>query len=68
MSGQTINLDKSSCMVSRNVNKGAAMALSRILGIKIADSLGDYLGLPSQSGRKKNKVFWKVKDRVWKAL
>lgn len=67
-SGQTMKLNKSSFMVSKNVNLPKADHLSRILGIAKADELGEYLGMPSQTGRNKSRVFKKIKDKVWKAL
>lgn len=66
--GQSVNLSKSSYMVSKNVSKSKVENLSKILGIQKAEDLGYYLGMPSQTGRNKNKIFKKLKERIWKVL
>lgn len=67
-SGQTINQEKSSFMVSRNVNEDKMANISKILGMEATKDLGYYLRMPSQNGRNKNVVFRRLKERVWKAL
>lgn len=61
-SGQTINLDKSAFMTSKNTRMEDSRACERILDIKRTESLGVYLGMPSQNGRNKGAIFkteWK---------
>lgn len=46
-SGESINLSKSTMIFSPSINQDHGDLLSNILGIKMKDSLGAYLGLPS---------------------
>lgn len=56
--GQTINYEKSSFMINKNIDDRKAEALSKILGVKRTTT----------SDRNKSKIFQRVEDRVWKAL
>lgn len=67
-SGQTINLNKSMFMANRNVKRSEVEGCERILGIKETKSLGNYLGMPSQNKRKKEVLFRRVKEKIWKTL
>lgn len=67
-SGQMMNLSKSSFMVSKNVDPSKGKELSQILGIERVGDLGHYLGMSSQMGLNKQRVFKRLKERIWKAL
>lgn len=67
-SGQTINLDKSVFMTSKNVKEELARKLGMILGIRKKGATGEYLGMSSQNGRSKAKMFNKIKDTMGKVL
>lgn len=67
-SGQPINLHKSVFMASKNVGGVATKKLRQILEIKDESSIGDYLGMPSQNGRSKAKLFKRLSDKIGKAL
>lgn len=43
-------------------------ACEDILGIKSAESLGNYLGMPSQTRRNKGVIFKRIGDKVEKTL
>lgn len=58
-SGQTINLDKSTFMTSKNMKPEDQGRCEKALGIKRMESLGFYQGMPSQVGRNKKKSFQK---------
>lgn len=64
VSGQIINLSKSSLMANKNTSQDKVSRLSEILEISKADKLGKYLGLPSQTKRNKQRVFKKIKERM----
>lgn len=63
----SINFTKSAIIISPNVNKDRWGFLSDILGIKMQESLGTYLGLPSDFSRSKTKDLQGIVDKVWKA-
>lgn len=65
---QKTNLAKSICMVNKNVDRSKAEDLSKLLGIKLTNSIGHYLRLPTQMGRNKMAMFKRLKERVWKVL
>ncbi|KAL0447489.1 UNVERIFIED_CONTAM: putative mitochondrial protein [Sesamum latifolium] len=67
-SGQSINLDKSSMVLSKNVEPTLQLSLPNILGIRKEEQLERYLGLPSIVGRSRRGVFAYVRDRIWKKL
>lgn len=67
-SGQMVNFGKSVCMISKNVEEAQARGICSSLGIKRSDSIGQYLGLPAQTGRNKAHFFNHLRDRVWKTL
>lgn len=68
ISGQQINLGKSSVCFSKNVEGVFRSNICRLLGVEEKYDLGTYLGLPTQVGLNKKKVFAFLKDRVWKKL
>lgn len=66
-SGQIINFNKSSMVISKNTSWSTIRLISTTLNVKVASTLGSYLELPSQNDCNKNKMFYQVKDQVRKA-
>lgn len=67
-SGQVINFNKSVMMASKNISLGMAREISRFLNVKVAVSLGNYLGLPSSNDRNKSRLFNSVLNKVRASL
>jgi hypothetical protein len=67
-SGQTINVEKSSIMFSKNTRNQAKRAMMHRLGLTMEGRNEKYLGLPVYVGKSKMKVFEYLKDRVWKNI
>ena len=68
VSGQCINMDKSSIFFSCNTSLQQRDAIKSLLGVREVDKFESYLGLPTLVGRKKYQTFSFIKDRVWKKL
>ncbi|XP_057458292.1 uncharacterized protein LOC130749012 [Lotus japonicus] len=68
VSGQVINLDKSTLTCSRNVTDVCLNHLKGLLNVKAVECFDKYLGLPTIVGKSKTQIFNFVKDRVWKKL
>lgn len=64
VSGQTINFEKSSFVVSKNTKPQMSNWIGSFLGVKACDSLGDYLGMCSHVGRNEHKMFQRIRERV----
>lgn len=67
-SGEVLITPSLLCFFSPNINSDRGLFLSNILGIKMQDSLGTYLVLPSSFSRSKTKDFQGIIDKVWKAV
>lgn len=63
-SGQFINLDKSSVHFSVGCLQGLKAHLSQILGIKHQEGFGKYLGIHTNFGALKKRVFEEVQNRL----
>lgn len=63
-SGQCINFDKSMVFFSTNTKDREREVVSQILGVRRANDLERYLGLPSMVGRRKRSSFQILKDRL----
>ncbi|XP_040957843.1 uncharacterized protein [Gossypium hirsutum] len=63
-SGQCVNFDKSMVFFSTNTKDREREAVSQILGVRRANDLERYLGLPSMVGRRKRSSFQILKDRL----
>lgn len=64
VSGQSINLDKSSLFFSTNTAEYIKEEVGRILGIQASTDPGKYLGIPSISGKTKHQALAYVRERV----
>lgn len=67
-SGESINYTKSAILFSTKVNKDRGAFLSSILGVKLVEDFGSYLGVPSIFSRSKAKDFSYVLDKIWKSV
>lgn len=68
VSGQMVNLGKSSVSFSRNVRGELKDGISRILGIPWVSHHDLYLGLPIELGRNRTDSLAYVKDRLQKKV
>ena len=68
VSGQKVNLNKSSVFFGANVPTDRATHLGNILGMKVVDNPGAYLGVPAIWGRSKKRGLAYVKGRVMEKL
>lgn len=67
-SGHEINFGKSEVSMSGNVSNERKVKLAGLLGLKLIDNHGKYLGMPTGVGRSKTRAFNFLKERVWKRL
>ncbi|KAL0408431.1 UNVERIFIED_CONTAM: putative mitochondrial protein [Sesamum radiatum] len=67
-SGQMINYNKSSMVLSKNSPDNLKDELPALLGLQISEQHERYLGLPSVVGRSKRGVFSYIRDRVWQRI
>lgn len=65
VSGQVINLEKSTMTFSPGTSQDDREAIQQVLGIQVVPQFEKYLGMPAVVGRSKKEVFNFVKDRVW---
>lgn len=68
LSGQAINLNKSTITFSPNTSDASRKEVCEILEVVEVATPGKYLGLPMRVGRKKNEVFSFVSDKVRQKL
>lgn len=61
-SGQTVNFEKLNFMVSPNTSSACINTIKNILKVHHQESLGQYLGLPSQNARNKKDISDSIKD------
>ncbi|XP_057802954.1 uncharacterized protein LOC131018247 [Salvia miltiorrhiza] len=66
VSGQLVNLEKSSISFSGGVDEGRQVMLANLLGVQRAGQSSYYLGIPSVVGRSKTKIFQMLVDRTRK--
>ncbi|XP_057808453.1 uncharacterized protein LOC131022930 [Salvia miltiorrhiza] len=66
VSGQKVNLDKSSISFSGGVVEEVKNEMAGLLGVSHQDQQGVYLGIPSTIGRSKNEIFQMLVDRTRK--
>lgn len=64
MSGQAINLHKSSVVFSPNTREADRTRVCNILQVREVATPGNYLGLPMCIGRQKGKAFKFVTERI----
>uniref|UniRef100_A0A803PWX1 Reverse transcriptase domain-containing protein n=1 Tax=Cannabis sativa TaxID=3483 RepID=A0A803PWX1_CANSA len=67
-SGQLVNFHKSEMCFGRKVTLPVRTHLANIMGVKVVDNYGKYLGLPSFVGRTKKQHFEFIKNKVWNKL
>ncbi|BFG15190.1 hypothetical protein CerSpe_014650 [Prunus speciosa] len=73
-SGQVINMEKSICFFSSNSPPDVKTSICNLLGMRVVENPGTYLGLPTLWGRSKKGALQYVKDRIsgkmhgWKNL
>lgn len=65
VSGQIINMEKSTMVFSPKIRPSEAQAISQILPLQVVAQFDRYLGLPAQIGRTKVEVFNYLKDWLW---
>ena len=64
VSGQQINVQKSSIQFGHKIEESSRQELRDILGIPNLGGMGSYLGLPESLGGSKVQVFSFVQDRL----
>ncbi|GLT29624.1 hypothetical protein SLA2020_044780 [Shorea laevis] len=65
ISGQQINLNKSSIFFSCNTSRDVQSKVMKILNISQIISNDKYLGMPLLIGRSKSICFGSIRDRIW---
>lgn len=68
ISGQKVNIAKSSVSFTENMARHRRAEICQNLGFTEVHDHGFYLGFPSRIERSKKLSFGFVKDRVWKAI
>ena len=66
ISGQAVNLNKSSITFGSRVSPITKTKMKHILGINNDGGMGKYLGLPEQFGRRKSEMFHYIIEKVKK--
>jgi hypothetical protein len=67
-SGQLVNMDKSEIMFSKHRPSQIRPIIHQILPMQQVSHFSRYLGMPTQIGRSRTKVFDYIQDRIWKKL
>lgn len=68
VSGQVINLEKSSTVFSSKITSTKKAQIQTILGVQVVDKLDKYLGMPSVVGKSKKHIFGMIQERIWKRI
>lgn len=68
VSGQKVNLAKSSSSFSRNLSQGRRHLVASTLGFPEVTNHGKYLGFPSSIPKNKNECFAYLKERVCQSI
>lgn len=66
--GQQINFEKSNICFSTNTKERDILLFCEALGVREVEDMDCYLGLPTQVGMSKIRVFQQVKVKVWTIL
>ena len=53
-------------LVSKNVEMSRKKGVGEVLGVRISEGHGKYLGVPVVVGQSKRDVFNNIRDRIWK--
>ncbi|KAK4397798.1 hypothetical protein Sango_1255300 [Sesamum angolense] len=64
-SGQEINLEKSSIVISHNIGEEHQRILATILGVRVVLKHEKYHGLPAIASKSRSQLFQSVRDRIW---
>jgi hypothetical protein len=67
-SGQLVNMNKSEIMFSKHTPPHLKATINQTLPMQRVDQFSKYLGMPTQIGRSKARVFDYIQDRIWKKL
>lgn len=65
VSGQIINMEKSTMLFSPNIRHETSSNIQQILSFQVVERFDKYLGLPADIGRSKVEIFGYLKDRLW---
>lgn len=63
-SGQRVNIDKSTIVFSPNVIEEDRTAILNMMGVRVADNLEKYLGMPAWVGRSKKQTLGFIKEQI----
>lgn len=66
--GQMVSLEKLKVSHSRNIQQIEKTIICEKIWVKAMTNHTSYLGLLVLFGRKKNKVFPQIKERIWKKI
>lgn len=66
VSGQMINLEKSSMTFSPRIKAEKKEQITQILGVQVVEKLDRFLGMPSVIGKSKQQIFSIIRERIWK--
>ncbi|XP_042972903.1 uncharacterized protein LOC122304700 [Carya illinoinensis] len=64
VTGQRLNIEKTSIFYNRNTRKEVQQAILQQAGLRAHGPFDKYLGLPSYVGRQKTKAFTSIVDRI----
>jgi hypothetical protein len=67
-SGQLVKMNKSEIMFSKHTPPHLKATINQTLPMQRVDQFSKYLGMPTQIGRSKARVFDYIQDRIWKKL
>lgn len=65
VSGQIINMEKSTMLFSPNIRQETSSNIQQILPFQVVERFEKYFGLPIHIGRSKVEIFGYLKDRLW---
>lgn len=68
VSGQSVSFEKFVVCFSPNIVVDRRRYLQSLLGVRVEDNLGTYLGLPSAFTRRRSDDWRFLKDKVWRAM
>jgi hypothetical protein len=66
--GQTINVEKTAIMFSKNTKPRDKMEMMNSLGFAREARNEKYVGLPVYVGKNRARIFAYIKDKIWKLI